>query len=879
MDFFNRVRKIRTASQVNDSVTTNIITDKEINSITNGIDVLLEPSGGYNQYSNHMNITPSPIVVKRNTYQISASDLPVVVGNNGYGIMQNKSRKVYKLNNINKSHSNSSTQSSHDSSGACANVDAQSYIGPLVDKRPKNIISKMPVTPQSSGTGCDSGIDSGKRKVTQQDSNTSVGSVMSCHNITFSDLEERRQQIVKIAYKDDTRERIRQIRNGITTDKTGDDEVTNSRKPAQDLDLQRDLQKANFKKKKKKKDRSAVSHKLYNQNESIDNYDDDTGSCGSASSSDNESYDGDNEDRQMDNRKSIQPPNVPLKNAQETENSTSLIDKRRGAAIDDDFADDETDDYYSSTRSDLVDQKSCKAPIASEDSSAVNSDDSIDSKPSSKNANCSDEFDSGHTSSPSNLTSSIEKDDQAANTSSSDRDNSADYKVPGNKTHISSSHKPIKAQATSDGPNAGNNDNIDGQIKHHAKIEVSRKSAASTDERQIAQTRQNYSSNSTAKHYSSNNTVARYHPNSNGNHHFNKTNGAPNVKNENFTYATKFTTNLPKVPMINKVQPTSKRVNGVTLRDLYSLRAVLSDSDNGTVFSGRRRIDNAAVAIKRIMKSKVKRWHMIKEKSVPMEIALLRKVNETRHAGVVTLLEWFECSDCFLLVMARPTPVLDLFDYVSEKKRLDEGTSKMIFIQVVEAMYHCHLRSVLHRDIKLENILVKTDSLISTIIDFGCGTHLHSNLYKDFAGTPQYYPPEYYICKQYHGLPAAVWSVGVMLYAMLCGRLPFASAHEIVHLEPSWHGSFCRKISPAAKELVEHMLKKQPRRRLQMADVLKHRWLKNANYDSTTGEVTIITDSAIITSTNTQILHEILETSNNSNNTNTKKPAQAPFFP
>lgn len=304
--------------------------------------------------------------------------------------------------------------------------------------------------------------------------------------------------------------------------------------------------------------------------------------------------------------------------------------------------------------------------------------------------------------------------------------------------------------------------------------------------------------------------------------------------------SSKYTNTIAKVPSTVKAQPTSKRVNGVTLRDLYSLRAVLSDSDNGTVFSGRRRIDNAAVAIKRIMKSKVKRWHMIKEKSVPMEIALLRKVNETRHAGVVTLLEWFECSDCFLLVMARPTPVLDLFDYVSEKKRLDETTCKQIFVQVVQAMIHCHQRSVLHRDIKLENILVKTDTLISTIIDFGCGTHLHSNLYKDFAGTPQYYPPEYYICKQYHGLPAAVWSVGVMLYAMLCGRLPFASAHEIVHLEPSWHGSFCRKISPAAKDLVEHMLKKQPRRRLQMQEILKHRWLKNTKYDATTGHVTIL---------------------------------------
>jgi serine/threonine protein kinase len=171
-------------------------------------------------------------------------------------------------------------------------------------------------------------------------------------------------------------------------------------------------------------------------------------------------------------------------------------------------------------------------------------------------------------------------------------------------------------------------------------------------------------------------------------------------------------------------------------------------------------------------------------------------------------------------------------------------------MQVLEAMMHCHNSSVLHRDIKLENVLVKTDTLTTTIIDFGCGTQLHTSLYKDFAGTPQYYPPEYYICKQYHGMPAAVWSVGVMLYAMLCGRLPFASAHEIVHLEPSWHGSFCKKISPAAKELVECMLKKQPRRRMPIDQIQKHRWFKNVTYDAATGNVTIITADGSSKSTN-----------------------------
>ena len=62
-----------------------------------------------------------------------------------------------------------------------------------------------------------------------------------------------------------------------------------------------------------------------------------------------------------------------------------------------------------------------------------------------------------------------------------------------------------------------------------------------------------------------------------------------------------------------------------------------------------------------------------------MEVALLRKVNEKRHSGIVEVLEWFECADCFLVVMARPTPVMDLFDYVSKRKRLNELEARYMY--------------------------------------------------------------------------------------------------------------------------------------------------------------------------------------------------------
>ena len=76
-----------------------------------------------------------------------------------------------------------------------------------------------------------------------------------------------------------------------------------------------------------------------------------------------------------------------------------------------------------------------------------------------------------------------------------------------------------------------------------------------------------------------------------------------------------------------------------------------------------------------------------------MEVALLRKVNEKRHSGIVEVLEWFECADCFLVVMARPTPVMDLFDYVSKRKRLNEAEARFVsnfFAQKIKCNIKCN---------------------------------------------------------------------------------------------------------------------------------------------------------------------------------------------
>ena len=257
----------------------------------------------------------------------------------------------------------------------------------------------------------------------------------------------------------------------------------------------------------------------------------------------------------------------------------------------------------------------------------------------------------------------------------------------------------------------------------------------------------------------------------------------------------------------------------VAFERAYRVGEVLGKGGFGTVYAGRRTRDGAHVAIKHVARNKVTEWSTYGGKKVPMELKLLLAVQSVE--GVIKLLDFYERSDSFIFVLERPEKTKDLFDVITDRRCLEESLARNFFRQIVETVVACHDKGVIHRDIKDENILVDLVTGNLKLIDFGSGALLKEEAYTDFDGTRVYAPPEWLLAGRYEAGPAAVWSLGVLLYDMVTGDIPWEKDVQIV-ASPL---TFTRQLSPECRHLVTSCLTRRVQDRIPLRDILTHPWM------------------------------------------------------
>ncbi|GMH55722.1 hypothetical protein TrRE_jg10048 [Triparma retinervis] len=264
--------------------------------------------------------------------------------------------------------------------------------------------------------------------------------------------------------------------------------------------------------------------------------------------------------------------------------------------------------------------------------------------------------------------------------------------------------------------------------------------------------------------------------------------------------------------------------------DNYTFGRTLGKGSFATVKIATCKADKSKWAVKIIDK------HALNDEdkdALQIECDTMMQVN---HNNIVKLKEVYDNKDKFYMILEICAGG-ELFDRIVEVEHYTENEARFAFSQMTEAVGHCHKVNIVHRDLKPENLLYEgpAPNMTLKLADFGLAQivtpmkHLHTA-----CGTPGYVAPEILKGKEY-GAEVDMWSLGVILYILICGFPPFYEEHtpelfkiikrgEYDFPEPYWDD-----VSEEAKDLISKLLIVDPKKRYTAAQVFEHPWMASEN--------------------------------------------------
>ncbi|XP_054039692.1 MAP/microtubule affinity-regulating kinase 4 isoform X2 [Rissa tridactyla] len=257
----------------------------------------------------------------------------------------------------------------------------------------------------------------------------------------------------------------------------------------------------------------------------------------------------------------------------------------------------------------------------------------------------------------------------------------------------------------------------------------------------------------------------------------------------------------------------------------YRLLRTIGKGNFAKVKLARHILTGREVAIKIIDKTQLNPTSLQK---LFREVRIMKGLN---HPNIVKLFEVIETEKTLYLVMEYASAG-EVFDYLVSHGRMKEKEARAKFRQIVSAVHYCHQKNIVHRDLKAENLLLDADANIK-IADFGFSNEFTLGSKLDtFCGSPPYAAPELFQGKKYDGPEVDIWSLGVILYTLVSGSLPF-DGHNLKELrERVLRGKYRVPfyMSTDCENILRRFLVLNPAKRCTLEQIMKDKWI-NIGYE------------------------------------------------